>query len=331
MQALKLILVMVIVLGMPGHAVAEDVLNVGGFSGLGVATDVANRKGYFNAEDIDFRFDSVESSEELLTKFADGSYDMVQTNADNIIAWIEGQGPDRQRHDNFVMVMGGYSGLASMEFTVAPGIGSYEDLRGKALAVDAIDTGYAPVLVYMLRQNGLVWKQDYTLVSAGGGSLRKESMLSGETVGGLVTLDGELKQAGFRRLDQSINYVNDYARGMTAVRREWAERHGDLLVRYIRAMIVSINWLLDPRNKLEALDIIMDTQGASLAEARRIYEEEGVDPTTGFIPSGRIDPSGIEQIIRIREVMGQFEPPLPSPEKYIETRFYREAIDSLAR
>jgi ABC-type nitrate/sulfonate/bicarbonate transport system substrate-binding protein len=327
MKRLVLIFVTLVTLVPPVFSHAADVLNIGGFDGLGAASDVAEAKGFLAAEDISVVFHGVHDSVDLMTTFVSGTTDLIQTNADNVIAWAEGQGMDQQTHD-FVIIMGGYSGLEPREITVAPEIHNFEDLRGKVLAVDAINTGYAPVLVYMLKENGLIWDRDYTLKSVGGGSMRRESMLKGETVGGLVGVDGELRQKGFHVLARSTDYFVDYARGVTTARRDWARRNGDLLVRYIRAMIRSINWLLDPGNRTEAIAIIMAADGLSADQAQRFYEES-VHPDFGFIPNARLERTGVEQIIKVREVMGQMKPPLPSADKYIEERFYREAMDSM--
>jgi len=273
------------------------------------------------------QFDRVDSSKELMTNFISGEYDVIQTNADNVIAWAEGQGVDGKTHD-FVIVLGGYSGRQPMELVVAANIKRVDDLRGQVLAVDAINTGYAPMLVYMLRQEGLVWQEDYDLKSVGGGPMRTESMLKGETTGGLVTLDDTLVQAGFHKLLTSADYITDYARAVTTARREWSQANEDLLVRYCRAMVRAINWLLDPANEREAITIIMAAGGVSAAEAEQVYSD-AVDPVFGFIPDARIEAAGIEQILRIREVMGQMQTPLPSAKKYIDEQFYRQAIETL--
>lgn len=306
---------------------SQDILNVGGFDGLRAASYVAQDKGFFDAENIDFRFHGVQNSLDLMTDFVNGKTDLLQTNADNMIAWADGQGMDKQKHD-LVIIMGGYSGLEPREITVAPEIRSFADLRGKVLAVDAINTGYAPVLVYMLKQNGLVWNKDYTLKSVGGGRHRVESMLKGETVGGLVGLDGELEQRGYRVLARSTDYFVDYARGITAARRDWAEQNAELVVRFIRAMIPSINWLLIPENKQEAIAIIMAAEKTTADEAQQVYED-AVDPEFGFIPNAKLERTGVERIIQIRGVMGEIKPPLPSADKYIEEKYYQQAINSL--
>jgi ABC-type nitrate/sulfonate/bicarbonate transport system substrate-binding protein len=302
---------------------SDDVLNIGGFTGIGAVGEVAEGKGFFDAEQITVRFNRVSSSKEQMRNLISGDYDIVQTNADNIVAWAEGQGADPGTND-FIIFLGGYRGLAR-DLIVAPTISDFADLRGEVLAVDAVDTGYATVLVYMLRENGLTLNSDYTLQAVGNTALRTESMKQGDTVAGFIRMTDELEQMGFRVLARTQDYLSDYARNVAAARRDWAEQNHDLLVRYIRAMVRATDWLRDPQNREEAIAILASQGERSRAEAERAYEQ-ALDPDFGFIPCGRIERPGIDQIIRLREIIGAFTPPLPSPEKYIDEQYYQEAI-----
>ncbi len=181
----------------------------------------------------------------------------------------------------------------------------------------------------MLRENGLILNEDYTLQSVGNTALRTESMLRGETVGGFVRMNDELEQKGFTVLARSQDYLTDYARNVAAARADWAVENRDLLVRYIRAMVSASNWLLDPANEEQAIAVLASAGASSRAEAERAYEE-ALDPDFGFIPGARIERSGIDTIIRLREIMGVMTPPLPSPDKYIDESYYREASLSLS-
>lgn len=307
-------------------AQAEDVIDLGGFSGIGAVGLVANHNGYFAAEDLAIRFHRVRSSKEQMRNFIDGTYDIIQTNADNIIAWAEGQGADPGKND-FVIFLGGYRGLARDVF-VAPGITSFDDLRGKTLAVDAVDTGYAGVLIYMLRENGLNLNEDYTLKSVGNTALRTESMLRGETIGGFIRWTDAVREQGFTVLAHSEDYISDYSRNVAAARADWAVENRDLLVRYIRAMVQAADWLLDPTNRSEAIRVLATAGDQSIEDATADYEE-ALDPVVGFIPHLKIERPGIETVISLREVMGVMDPPLPSPENYIDESYYVEAMQSL--
>jgi ABC-type nitrate/sulfonate/bicarbonate transport system substrate-binding protein len=306
----------------------KDVINLGGFSGIGAVGVVAEQRGYFADENLEVRFNRVRSSKEQMRNFIDGTFDLVQTNADNIIAWAEGQGADPGKND-FVIFLGGYRGLARDLF-VAPGIQSFDDLRGKTLAVDAVDTGYAGVLIYMLQENGLELGKDYTLKSVGNTGLRTQSMLRGETVGGFIRWTDELREGGFTVLAQSQDYVTDYARNAAAARADWAVENRELLVRYIRAMVRAADWLLDPANRDDAIRLLAEAEETTMAEAEADYEE-ALDPAVGFNARLKIEPKGLQTIIELREVMGVMTPPLPAPEKYIDESYYDEAIESLRK
>ena len=303
----------------------ETPLQVGGFN-REPASLIAERKGFFQEEGLRMEYTEVRSSFELMQGVVDGKFELIHTNADNIIAWAEGQGADGTPHD-FIVFMGGRRGLF-LELMVGPEIRSFDDLKGKTLAVDAYNTGYAPVLVYMLKQHGLTLKQDYDMKPVGGGRLRVESIKRGEAVGGFISLDEDLKQQGFHLLARSDDYITNYARGVGATRRSWAEENEELLVRYIRGMVRATDWLLDPQNKSEAIQVFREANPDSPEQAEESYEES-IHPNFGVPPQGEVDRKGIQSILEIREVMGEMEAPLPSPEKYVDESYLRKAIASL--
>ena len=298
---------------------------IGGFS-REPASLIADKKGFLQEEGLRMEYTRVNSSFELMQGFVDGQFEVIHTNADNIIAWAEGQGLDQTPHD-FVIFMGGRRGLLQ-RLVVGPEIKSFDDLKGKTLAVDAYNTGYAPVLVYMLKQEGLTLEQDYEMKPVGGGRLRRDAVKRGEAVGGFMSLDEELEQRGFYLLARSDTYITSYSRGVGAARRSWAEQNEELLVRYIRAMVRATDWLLDPQNEAEAIEVFLSENPEPPEQAEEIYEE-ALDPQFGVIPRAAVERDGIQMILEIREVMGEMEAPLPSPEKYVDERYHQEAITSL--
>src|SRR5438105_3997925 len=75
----------------------------------------------------------------------------------------------------------------SLPIYVRPEIRDWEDLRGRPLAVDAVDTAYALVLRRVLLEHGLdLERGDYTLVPAGQTQPRLDSMQRGETFAGVI-------------------------------------------------------------------------------------------------------------------------------------------------
>ena len=164
-----------------------------------------------------------------MSKLVDGTWDVVHTNADNVVWWCEDNGAD------LVIVMAAES-KPGQDLWVRQEIETYEDLRGKVLAVDAAESGYVTPLRVLLGQAGLQEGTDYDFVEVGTTHLRVDAMREGRAHGAMVGSGRDAAADGFRVLD-SINRLYTHYAGSTATRREWAAANADLLVRYLRAQI----------------------------------------------------------------------------------------------
>jgi ABC-type nitrate/sulfonate/bicarbonate transport system substrate-binding protein len=305
---------------------AEDLIRIGLFN-KDAAIIAAQEKGFFNAENIRVEINTVTDSPTLLRNLISGRYDLIHNNADNVIAWAEGQGADPQKND-FVIFLGGSQGV-NQRLAVHPSINDYKDIRGKVLAVDAPTTGYAIVMIAILKKNGLELNRDYTLKSFGNTNARAEAISRGQAVGAMMGLtDDEIQKRGFKVLACSEDHVTHYARGLGATRREWANANEALMVRFIRAMIKSTDWVMDANNKEEAIKLLLADNKNNRARAEEAYEES-VSSRFGFTPRSRIDMEGIRTIIELRETAGLMKPPVPKAEKYVDDRFYKKALASL--
>src|SRR5207302_3266536 len=127
---------------LPATIMAEDLIRIGLFN-KDASIIAAQEKGFLKAENIRVEINTVTDSPTLLRNLISGKYDLILNNADNVIAWAEGQGADPQPND-FVIYLGGSQGV-DQKLVVAPGINDYRDLKGKLLAADAVTTGYAVV------------------------------------------------------------------------------------------------------------------------------------------------------------------------------------------
>ncbi|HZD39677.1 MAG TPA: ABC transporter substrate-binding protein, partial [Terriglobales bacterium] len=234
---------------------AEDLIRIGLFN-RDAAIIAAEAKGFLKQENVRVEIHTVTDSPTLLRNLINGEYDLILNNADNVIAWAEGQGEDPQKND-FVIFLGGSQGV-DQKLVVGPGIEGYADLRGKVFAVDAPTTGYAIVGVYIMKQHGLEWNRDYTFKSFGNTTARADAMSRGEAAGAMMSMpDEEIQKRGFKVLARAQDYVRHYARGLGAAKRQWANTHEDLVVRFTRAMIRATDWLQDPNNREEAIGLLL--------------------------------------------------------------------------
>ena len=310
----------------PQNIMAEDLIRIGLFN-RDAAIIAAEGKGFLEQENIRVDIKPVTDSPTLLRNLIRGNYDLILNNADNVIAWAEGQGEDPQKND-FIIFLGGSQGV-DQKLVVAPGIQSYDDLKGKVFAVDAPTTGYAIVGVYIMKQHGLVWNRDYTFKSFGNTVARADAMTRGEAAGAMMSLaDEEIKKRGFKVLAEAQNYVKHYARGLGATRRDWANANEALLVRFVRAMIRATDWLQDHSNQQEVIQLLLAENKNNRARAEAMYRQT-LSPTMGLTPRSRIDMEGIRAIIELREVAGLMKAPVPKPEKYVDEKFYNKALATL--
>ncbi len=307
---------------------AEDLVKIGTFNN-DAALIAAVEREFFKEKKIRVETNMVTDSPTLLRNLISGRYDLILNNADNVIAWAEGQGADPQPND-FVIFLGGSQGLRQ-KLVVKSSVNGFGDLKGKVLAVDAPTTGFAIVMIYILRKNCLELNRDYTFKSFGNSTKRAEAMSRGEAWGAMMNLpDDEIQKRGFKVLARSEDHVFHYARGLGATRREWAEANEELLVRFIQAMIRATDWVMDGKNREEAVKLLLPENKGSKARAEQMYEES-ISPRFGFTPRSRIDMEGIRMVLQLRESAGLMKPPVPKPEKYVDERFYKKALATLDR
>ena len=313
---------------LPARLMAEDVIQIGLFN-QDAAIIAADKKGFLKQENIRVEIHTVTDSPTLLRNLITGKYDLILNNADNVIAWAEGQGEDPQKND-FVIFLGGSQGV-DQKLVVAPGINDYKDLKGKVLAADAVTTGYAVVAMAILKKYGLEWKRDYEVKSFGNTVARADAMSRGEAAGAMMSMaDEEIKKRGFKILTEAKDHVKHYARGLGATRRQWANANEELVVRFSRAMIRASDWLQDAKNKNDAVQLLLGETKNNQARAEAMYANT-LSPTMGLTPRSRLDMEGIRTVIELREIAGLMKAPVPKPEKYVDERFYQKAIATLSR
>ena len=268
MKIAKGVLVAVLAL-LPTNVMAEDIIQIGLFN-RDAAIIAAVGKGFLKQENIPAEINTVTDSPTLLRNLITGKYDLILNNADNVIAWAEGQGEDPQKND-FVIFLGGSQGV-DQKLVVAPGINGYADLKGKILAADAVTTGYAVVAMAILKKHGLEWKRDYEVKSFGNTTARADAMSRGDASGAMMSMpEEEIQKRGFKVLAKSEDYVKNYARGLGATRREWANANEDLVVRFNRAMIRATDWLQDPKNKDEVVQLLLGETKNNSGRAEAMY------------------------------------------------------------
>jgi ABC-type nitrate/sulfonate/bicarbonate transport system substrate-binding protein len=307
-----------------GTAQAQTKLKVMVFPGLSnFSIFAAQHRNLFAKQGLEIELLNTPNSTVLREGLAKGDHQLVHAGVDNAVAMAENAKAD------IAIVMGGDSGFNHV--FAQPEINSYADLRGKTVVVDAPNTAFALLLYKVLKDNGLN-KGDYTVKSVGGTTARLEAMTKDKSnAAGILNppFAFRARQAGLKDMGSAAKAIGAYQSDGAFVMREWAKSNGDTVVRYIKAYVEGRRWALDPANKAEAIQLLVDRLKLSPEVAAQSYAV-AAHPTDGIARDAKLDMAGFRNVLKLRaEIEGQWGGNPPAPEKYLDLSYYDKALAGL--
>jgi ABC-type nitrate/sulfonate/bicarbonate transport system substrate-binding protein len=276
------------------------------------ALAVGRARGMFAAQDLAIDVMVTPNSTDQMRGLGKGSWQMVSTAFDNVLGWSGREGAE------IVAVAQVAEGI-TLPIYVRPEIKTWEDLRGKPLAVDAVDTAYALVLRRVLLAHGLEMERgDYTLIAKGTTGHRLESMVQRETFAGVLNPPWDIKaaSAGMVRFADHREVLPDYPGGVYAVGREWSGLNRALLVRYLHGWNEALRWCHEEKNRDDAIRLV--------AEAEKIDQKAAANRLRQLPKNGQLNLPGLRSVLDLR-VQFKLTPPMGQDlAKYYDEGFYRE-------
>jgi ABC-type nitrate/sulfonate/bicarbonate transport system substrate-binding protein len=283
------------------------------FTSADAATAVAQARGFFAAEGLDVEVIITPNSTVQMRGLGTGEFDIASTAFDNVLYWSGREGAE-------IVAVVQRESRESIELPVyaRPEIQSWEDLRGKRLAADAVDTAFALVLRRVLQEHGLdMDRGDYELVAVGATGPRLDSMRAGETFAAILSppWDQQGEAAGMRRLATHRDVIPNYPGSVFAVSRAWAARNQDALVGFLRAWLAGLRWANE--NPEVATDVVAANLGVSRDVARL---------RLGQLPrDAALDVDGLRTSLDLRTRFN-FTPPMGDDvTRYYDLAPYRQA------
>ena len=247
------------------------------------------------------------------------------TAIDNVVAYTEGQGeaPTATPPD-LVVFMGGDNGFLSL--VTAPEVKTFADLKGKTVSVDALTTGYAFVLLDLLRSGGLT-PADYKVERAGGVLSRWDALKEKKHAGTMLITPFEIvaKASGFNVLQSAIDVYGNYQGLVGATRRGWAAENPKKVDAYIRGFAAAVDWLYDPQNKEEAIAILRRNLPQMSAELAAQSYAVLAGPK-GFTRKAELDLAGVRKVLALRSEYGQPKKSLTDPMRYYDPKYYQATM-----
>lgn len=273
---------------------------------------VARARGIFAAAGLEVGIMVTPNSTDQMRGLSLGSWQIVSTAFDNVLGWSGREGGE-------IVAIAQVAQGITLPVYLRPEIKSWEDLRGKPLAVDAVDTAYALVLRRILLAHGLEMERgDYTLLPKGATGHRLESMIQGESFAGVLNppWDAKADAAGMNRFADQREILPNYPGGVFAVNRKWANDNRAMLTKYLTAWDQGLRWAQDVKNRDEAIKLI--------AEAEKMDEKNAATRLRQLPSNGRLNLAGLQTVLDLRVQFGLTPPMGQDLPKYYDESFYNQ-------
>jgi ABC-type nitrate/sulfonate/bicarbonate transport system substrate-binding protein len=270
-------------------------------------------RGFFAAAGLDVEVMVTPNSTEQMRGLGQGSWQIVSTAFDNVLGWSGREGAEMAA---LVQVSTGNP----LPVYVRPEINDWNDLRGKAMAVDAVDTAYALVLRKVLRAHELEMERgDYSLLAKGTTGYRLDSMIQGETFAGVLNppWDRKAEAAGMKRFADHREVLPDYPGGVYAVSRKWAAASREVLLKFLRAWDEARRWCQEEKNHAEALALV--------GKAEKLDEKASENRLRQLPKEAELNLPGLQSVLDLRVQFGLTPHMGKNLASYYDESFYRQA------
>jgi ABC-type nitrate/sulfonate/bicarbonate transport system substrate-binding protein len=273
-------------------------------------TLLARASGALAEAGLDVDLSITASSTEQMQRLSDGTYDVVSTGFDNVLAWSGRAGAE-------IVAVAQTDNVIQLPIMAVPEIHDWSDLRGKPMAVDAADTAFALVLRRVLETHGLELDRDYSFVAVGATASRFQALQERQGYAAILNppFDAQARAAGMVSFGDQREVLPDYPGGVLAVRREWADAHTDDLVAFLRAWVQA--------GQMAAAD--PDAAATEFAQAANLPLAAARSRLPAAFNDGALQPRGLQAVLDLRNLYGYQLPMGPELETYYDTSYYEAA------
>jgi ABC-type nitrate/sulfonate/bicarbonate transport system substrate-binding protein len=303
-----------------------SVISFGG--GFNLPLWAARDQGFFARNGLAPTLAVTPDSRNVFSGLMEGRYHVAITAFDNIVAYQEGQGEVKfDPPSDFFGFMGSDDGFLSL--VAAPDVKTVAQLKGRTISVDAMSNGFSFALREMLARNGVA-ESDVKWARAGGTDRRFAALMERQHDATMLRapFDLQARNRGFNQLATAREVIGPYLGIVGAARRSWAQQHPAEVVSFIRAYRDAIRWLEDPANRPAAQALLQANVPGMTPQIAEQSCALMLAPRSGFFRDVQMDPQAVQAVLALRSKLGEPPTPLSDPDKYIDRRYWREAMAS---
>jgi NitT/TauT family transport system substrate-binding protein len=281
---------------------ADDKLEIGLIGAISMThwpLLIGIKKGYYAAEHVDLDLIHIQSSGGVLQELAAGSIDATVSAAltEPIYAISKGAPIRLVRLE---IQLPPYAIEAKAQYK------KLEDLSGKTIMIDA-PTGITKIYVERMLVPHHVEPSAVDYVYAGATGARFNALMSGAVDATILLppFSFSAEESGASNLGLVADYANDLPFTGAAVNTNWASKNPDALRHFLDAHNRSVQWFLDPANRQESIDIMVEASKLNPGVIAKSYDFLRSRPF--FEPTGRISKSKMAALLGALKQLGDFQ------------------------
>jgi ABC-type nitrate/sulfonate/bicarbonate transport system substrate-binding protein len=224
----------------------------------------AIERGFAQEEGVKINAIRIDSAAQAIQTLVTGAVDIVSVPAELVISSAE-KGAD-------VVAVANEVDRPSFALVGRPEIKSFEDLRGKSIAVTQLNEAVATMVRLQLAKHGVA-EGEYDLVALGATPNRYAALTKGAVAAAVLSQPTDFKAVadGNNHLGYTFEaFDGNYL--IFATTRTWAGDNKEALTRFLRATVRGSRWLYDTANRDAAIDILVKAIKATPEDAAKTYD-----------------------------------------------------------
>ena len=282
---------------------------------------VAAKMGFFEKEALEVPIVTMRGSPLTIQALTADSIYVANATVDTLISAYE-------RGADITMIGGLINGLGLSMIGGKP-YKTYADLRGTTIGTQTLTSGTGFALRLVLKVHGMEYPRDYKLLNIGGAADRYQALTSGQIssapVG--VPLDLVAKQQGFNIIGYFADDQPNFQFNVYIVKRSWGEKNRPLVVRFMKAMVSTMRWIME--NSEAACAYLSKEMAISIEHCR--YASDYNWKSRIWDRNADLNLEGVRTLIKITAEQGILKEPLPQPSKYIDQSYLKQALAEIGK
>ena len=266
-----------------------------------VVPQVATVKGYWKDQGLAVDIPVVGPGNTHMAAWIGGSIDFsLNINTDNV-ARANATGEK-------LYAVAGSSNKINYVLYSAANIKTWDDLKGKTVAIDTPQSSVEYLVRDLVAKHGLTPGTDFQFVTVAGTVTEREQAVTGGAVGAALGTDSDwptLEPKGLHRLGQLSDVYPDYQQAIMGGRGPVIEQQPAATVAYLKGLVKTFQFIKDSKNDDEIYQILKDTEKLSLAKADFVEQLNIQRPL--WPDHGELNLTGVQTVVKREQDAGRID------------------------